>query len=99
MFTKILAKCTVKSKRCVSVHACMRTCVCVPLCVCACVSMRVCVCMCVNYIILSLSTVVLNSRDYQGKLWLPKNAPQKTTLKQYYHKKLSINVLVQPYKG
>ena len=26
---------------------------------------------------LSLSTVVLNSRDCQGKIWLPKNAPQK----------------------
>ena len=24
---------------------------------------------------LSLSTVVLNSRDCQGKLWLPKNVP------------------------
>ena len=24
---------------------------------------------------------------------------EKTTLKQYYHQKLSINVLVQPYKG
>ena len=50
-------------------------------------------------LVVSLSTVVLNSRDCQGKLWLPKNVPQKTTLKQYYHKKLSINVLVLPYKG
>ena len=50
--------------------------------------------------VLSLSTVVLNSRDCQGKLWLPKKMrPEKTTLKQYYHQNLSINVLVQPYKG
>ena len=29
---------------------------------------------------LSLSTVILNSRDQQGKLWLPKSVPRKTTL-------------------
>ena len=29
----------------------------------------------------------------------PKMRPEKTTLKQYYHQKLSINVLVKPYKG
>ena len=35
--------------------------------------------------ITSLSTVVLTSRDCQGKLWLPKTCP-KITLKQYYNK-------------
>ena len=29
----------------------------------------------------------------------PKMRPKKTTWKQNYHKKLSINVLVQPYQG
>ena len=29
----------------------------------------------------SLSTVVLNSRDCQGKLWLPKKVPRKNNLK------------------
>ena len=36
--------------------------------------------------LLSLSTVALNSRDFKETIWLPKNAPQKTTL----HKKLSL---------
>ena len=46
---------------------------------------------------LLLSMVVLNSRECQGKLRFPKNMPWNT-LKQYYHKKLSINVLVKPYQ-
>ena len=29
----------------------------------------------------------------------PKTRPEKTTLKQYYHQKLSINVLIQTFKG
>ena len=48
------------------------------------------ICSCIFISMLSLSTVVFSSR-IQENLWLPKIMhPEQTTLKQYYHKKLSI---------
>ena len=47
-------------------------------------------------VLVSLSIVVLNSKDCQGKLWLPKKHARINNLKT---KKLSINVLVQSYQG
>ena len=35
------------------------------------------ICCQTHEVVLSLSTVVLNSRDRQGKLWLPKMHPRK----------------------
>ena len=41
--------------------------------------------------ILSYGFIKYSSKNWQGNVGLPlKNAPGKTTLKQYYHKKLSV---------
>ena len=42
----------------------------------------------------SLSTVVLNSRDGQGKLWLPHFPLQTATLKQTFAENTNLNVFI-----
>ena len=44
-------------------------------------------CTCIIKYAVSLSTLVLNSRDRQGNLWLPQKCIYKTTLQQYFPSK------------